>query len=152
MLKRLDHLGDQTIMDCWIEHSTIQYFRGSDFMKHHSPGDSSDWSQFRDRIGPTGMEKMFAYSVQWDPKEIKKSSSMVLSHTTVQGNNVMVSTDAKRNQIAKKEKIQQRQTDANPSKELVRQTFHGKPPGRYKKGFMYLVILLNFILNYFYGY
>ncbi len=35
--------------------------------------------------------------------------------------------------IAKKEKIQQRQTDAKASKELLRQTFHGKPPRRAQK-------------------
>ena len=66
---------------------------------------------------------------------------MVLSDTTVQGNNVTFPTDAKRNQkvidqchkIAKKEKIPQRQTDAKASKELVRQTFNGKHPRRAQK-------------------
>ena len=35
--------------------------------------------------------------------------------------------------MAKKEKIPQRPTDANPSKERVRQTFHGPPPRRDQK-------------------
>ena len=88
-----------------------------------------------------GVEKIFAYSVPWHQKEIKKSSSMVLSDTIVQGNHVTFPTDAQRNKkvidqchkIAKKEKIKQRQTDAKASKELVRQTFNGKPPRRAQK-------------------
>ncbi|MCY3999057.1 MAG: hypothetical protein OXE55_06855 [Flavobacteriaceae bacterium] len=49
-------------------------------------------------MGPAGMEKIFADSVSLHQKEIKKSSSMVLSDTTVQGNNVTFPTDAQRNQ------------------------------------------------------
>ncbi len=140
-MKRLDHRGDETLMDRWIENPYRPCFTGSDFMNHQPPGDSSDWSPIRDRMGPAGMEKIFAYSVSWHQKEIKKSSSMVLSDTTVQGNNVTFPTDAKRNKkvidqcqkIAKKEKIPQRQTDAKASKERVRQTFNGKPPRRAQK-------------------
>ena len=66
---------------------------------------------------------------------------MVLPDTTVQGNKVTFPTDAKWNkkvidkchQIAKKEKMQQRQMDVKASKELVRQTFHGKHSRRAKK-------------------
>ena len=66
---------------------------------------------------------------------------MVLSDTTVQGNNLTFPTDAQRNQkvidqchkIAKKEKRKQRQTYAKASKELVRPTFNGKHPRRAQK-------------------
>ena len=141
MLKRLDHLGDETLMERWIENPTMQYFTGFDFMKHQPPCDPSDWSPMRDRMGQAGMEKIFAYSVSLHQKEIKKSSSMVLSDTTVQGNNVTFPTDAKWskkvidqcNKIAKKEKIKQRQTDAKASKELLCQTFNGKHPRRAQK-------------------
>ncbi len=110
-------------------------------MKHGPPCDPSDGRPMRKRMGQAGVEKIFASSVQWHQKEIKKSSSMVLSDTTVQGNNVTFPIDAKRNQkvidqchkIAEKEKIKQRQTDAKASKERVRQTFHGKHPRRAKK-------------------
>ncbi len=77
MLKRLGHLGDQTLMDRWIEHPTMQYFTGFDVMKHQPPGDPSNGRPIRDRMGPAGVEKMFAYGVSWHQKEIKKSSSMV---------------------------------------------------------------------------
>ena len=53
------------------------YFTGSDVMKHGPPCDPSDWSPIRKRIGPAGMEKIVAYSVHLNQKEIKKSSSMV---------------------------------------------------------------------------
>ncbi|MCY4216489.1 MAG: hypothetical protein OXC92_05855 [Flavobacteriaceae bacterium] len=92
-------------------------------------------------MGPAGMEKIFAYSVHLNQKEIKKSSSMVLLETTVQGNHGTFPTDAQWNQkvidqchkIAKKEKIQQRQTDAKASKERVHPTLNGKYPRRAQK-------------------
>ena len=77
MLTRLDHRGDETLMDRWIEHPTMPYFTGSDVMNHQPPGDPSDGRPMRDRMGQAGVEKIFAYSVQWHQKEIKKSSSMV---------------------------------------------------------------------------
>ncbi|MCY4162504.1 MAG: transposase [Flavobacteriaceae bacterium] len=44
MLKRLDHLGDETLMERWIENPTRPYFTGFDFMKHQPPCDPFDWS------------------------------------------------------------------------------------------------------------
>jgi len=98
MLKRRDHRGDETLMDRWIEHPTMPYVTGSDVMNHQPPCDPSDGSHLRDRMGQSGVEKIFAYSVQWHQKEIKKSSSMVLSETAVQGNHGTFPTDAQRNQ------------------------------------------------------
>ncbi|MCY4254471.1 MAG: hypothetical protein OXC64_07030 [Flavobacteriaceae bacterium] len=114
-MKRLDHLGDETLMERWIENPYRPYFTGSDVMKHQPPCDPSDWSPMRDRMGQAGVEKIFAYSVHLNQKEIKKSS-MVLSDTTVQGNHGTFPTDAQWNKtvidqchkIAKKEKIKQR--------------------------------------------
>ncbi|MCY4160807.1 MAG: transposase [Flavobacteriaceae bacterium] len=77
MLKRLDQLGDEILMERWIENPTMPYFTGFDFMNHQPPWDPSDWSPIRKRMGQAGMEKIFAYSVQLHQKEIKKSSSMV---------------------------------------------------------------------------
>ncbi|MCY3998105.1 MAG: hypothetical protein OXE55_01955 [Flavobacteriaceae bacterium] len=140
-MKRLDHLGDETLMERWIEHPDRPYFTGFDVMKHVPPCNPSDWSQFRDLMGQAGVEKIFAYSVPWHQKEIKKSLSMVLLDTTVQGNHGTFPTDAQWNKkvidqchkIAKKEKIKQRQMDAKASKELVRQTLNGKHPRRAQK-------------------
>ena len=73
-VKRLDHLGDETLMDRWIENPYRPYFTGFDVMNHQPPGDSSDGRPMRDRMGPAGMEKIFAYSVSLHQKEIKKSS------------------------------------------------------------------------------
>ena len=98
MLKRLDHRGDETLMDRWIENPDMRYFTGSDVMKHGPPCDPSDWRPMRDRMGQAGVEKIFADSVQLHQKEMKKSSSMVLSETTVQGNHGTFPTGAQRNQ------------------------------------------------------
>ncbi len=77
MLKRLGHLGDQTLMDRWIEHPTMQYFTGFDVMKHQPPGDPSNGRPIRDRIGPARIEKIVADWVGLHQKKIKKSLSMV---------------------------------------------------------------------------
>jgi len=77
MLKRLDHLGDETLMERWIENPYRPYFTGSDVMKHAPPCDPSDWRPMRNRMGQAGMEKIVASSVHLNQKEIKKSSSMV---------------------------------------------------------------------------
>ncbi|MCY3999058.1 MAG: hypothetical protein OXE55_06860 [Flavobacteriaceae bacterium] len=42
MLKRLDHLGDETLMERWIETPYRPYFTGSDFIKHQPPVVPSD--------------------------------------------------------------------------------------------------------------
>jgi len=66
---------------------------------------------------------------------------MVMSDTTVQGNNTTFPTDAKLagkiidncNKIAKKEGARQRQSYKRVSKQLVRDTYNGKHPKRAKK-------------------
>ena len=141
MLKRLDYRGVETLMERGIENPTMTYFTGFDFMKHQHLGDPPDGRHLRDRMGPSGMEKMFADSVSLHQKEIKNSSSMVLSETAVQGNNVTFPTDAQWNKkvidqchkIAKKEKIPQRQTYAKASKELMHPTFTGSILDEFKK-------------------
>ncbi len=116
MLKRLDYRSVETLMERWIENPTMPYFTGSDVMKHGPPCDPSDGRPMRDRMGQAGVEKIFAYSVHLNQKEIKKSSSMVLSETTVQGNHGTFPTDAK------------------ASKERAHPTLNGKHPRRAQKG------------------
>lgn len=140
MLKRIYRLGDETLIDRWMENPYMQYFTGWEYLAYDAPCDPSDLVHFRKRIGKEGIEKIFAYSVQLHQKEVAKAN-MVLSDTTVQGNNITFPTDAKLakkvldqcNKIAKKEKIQQRQTDTKKSKSLMRETHNGKHPRRIRK-------------------
>jgi IS5 family transposase len=89
MFKHLYNLGDERIPKYWAR---------------------SDFVHFRKRIGESGFQKIFAYSVHLHGKEVIKQSGFVLSDTTVQDNFTTFPTDArmcekvidKCNQIAKK--------------------------------------------------
>ena len=139
LLKHLYNLGDETLAQAWIMNPYMQYFCGRVFFEHQFPCDPSSFVHFRKRIGESGIEKIFFYSVQMhDPKV--KASGFVLSDTTVQENNITFPTDAKLckkvidycNTIAENEGIKQRQRYTRKSKQLVRNTYNGKHPRRAK--------------------
>ena len=140
ILKHLYNLGDETIVGAWVSNPYFQYFCGEAFFQHQFPCDPSDFVHFRKRIGESGIEKIFLQSVQLHHPRNRKSN-YELSDTTVQENNTTFPTDAKLckkvidhcNRIAKKENLPQRQTYVRVSKQLVRDTYNGKHPKRYKK-------------------
>lgn len=134
LLKYLYNLRDETLPMTWIMNPCMQYFCGRVFFEHSFPCDPSSFSHFRKRISESGIEKIFAYSVHLHDAKTNTSCFM-LSDTTVQENNTTFPTDAKLskkiidrcNKIAKREGIQQRQTYTKVSKQLVRDTYNGKP-------------------------
>jgi len=102
ILKQLKNLGDETLAKAWIENPYMQYFCGMRCFEHRFPFNPSDFVHFRKRIGESGFEKIFAYSVQVheEEKDERKASSATeakwhLSDTTVQENNITFPTDAK---------------------------------------------------------
>ncbi|MCY4162109.1 MAG: transposase [Flavobacteriaceae bacterium] len=54
ILKRLDHLGDETLMERWIENPTMTSFTGLEFMKHQPPCDPSGERPFLRYLGLFG--------------------------------------------------------------------------------------------------
>ena len=90
-------------------------------------------------IGESGFQKIFEYSVKMYGK--KAEEPLVVSVTTVQGNNTTFTTDARLfkkvidgcNKIAQVEDIPQRQTYTKTSKELLRTTYDSEHPKRHKK-------------------
>lgn len=139
LLKRIYNLGDETLANSWVMNPYMQYFTGSAYFEHRFPCDPSDFVHFRNRIGESGIEEIFFYSIRVHGSEAK--STMVLSDTTVQENNTTFPTDAKLakkviekcNSIAKREGIEQRQTYVRVSKQLLRDTHNSKHPKRRKK-------------------
>lgn len=139
LLKHLYNLDDETLEQAWIMNPYMQYFCGRVFFEHQFPCDPSNLVHFRKRIGESGIEKIFFYSVQLHDPQIR-TSRFVLSDTTVQENNTTFPTDAKMckkvidycNKIAEKEGIKQRQNYKRISKQLVRNTYNGKHPKRVK--------------------
>ena len=106
MLKQLKNLGDETLVDAWIENPYMQYFCGMRCFEHRFPFDPSDFVHFRKRIGEAGFGKIFGYSVrvngeesetvETEKKETRKAPvKWHLSDTTVQENNTTYPTDAK---------------------------------------------------------
>jgi IS5 family transposase len=97
---------------------------------------------FRKRIGESGFEKIFSYSVRLHEGERKsKQEKWHLSDTTVQENNTTFPTDAKQckkvidgcNRIADTEGIKLRRSYVRESKQLLRDSYNGKHPKRAKK-------------------
>lgn len=139
MLKRLYNLGDETLAKAWQMNPYMQYFTGEAHFNHRFPCDPSDFSHFRKRIGEEGVEKIFAHSVALHGKDAKTKS--VVSDSTVQENDTTFPTDAKLankviencNKIAKKEKVDQRQSYTRTAKQLLRDTYNAKHPKRAKR-------------------
>jgi IS5 family transposase len=95
MLKHLYSLGDEKIPFAWESNPYFQYFCGGVFFEHKFPCDPSDFVHFRRRIGETGIEKIFAYSVKLHGEAVPAQAKLVLSDTTAQGNFTTFPTDAK---------------------------------------------------------
>ncbi len=139
MLKRIYNLSDERLSEAWAMNPYMQYFCGMAYFEYQFPCDPSDFVHFRKRIGELGVQKIFAYSIRLFGKAAKEK--VTLSDTTVAENNTTFPTDAKLakkiidkcNDIAKKEKIKQRQSYARTSKQLLRDTHNRKHPKRYKK-------------------
>ena len=148
LLKQMEDLGDETLAKQWIQNPYMQYFCGMRCFEHRFPFDPSDFVHFRKRIGETGFEKIFSYSVQVhaEEKETVKSTSLTdakwhLSDTTVQENNTAFPTDSKLckkvidscNQIAEETGIRLRLSYRRESKQLLRDSYNGKHPKRIKR-------------------
>jgi len=98
LLKQMENLGDETLAKQWIRDPYMQYFCGMRCLEHRFPFDPSNFVHFRKRIGESGFEKIFAYSVKAHGKEKGTAKAEVkwhLSDKTVQENNTTYPTDAK---------------------------------------------------------
>ena len=139
MLKRIYNLSDERLCEAWAMNPYMQYFCGMAYFEYQFPCDPSDFVHFRNRIGESGVQKIFAHSVSLFGKAAKEK--VILSDTTVAENNTTFPTDAKLakkiidkcNEISRKETTTQRQTYVRISKQLLRDTHNRKHPKRYKK-------------------
>ena len=71
LLKRIYNLGDETVMDQWLQNPYYQYFCGESEFQWDYPCDPSDLVHFRKRIGKDGAEKIFQVSVETRKNEIR---------------------------------------------------------------------------------
>ena len=139
LLKRIYNLGDETVMEQWLQNPYFQHFCGEAEFQWEYPCDPSDLVHFRKRIGEDGAEKIFQLSVQTRKKEIRTND--VLIDTTAQEKNITYPTDAKLllkviqqcNKIAKKENVIQRQTYKRTMKKLLLKQRFAHHPKRKKE-------------------
>jgi len=139
LLKRIYNLGDETVMEQWLQNPYYQYFCGESEFQWEYPCDPSDMVHFRKRIGEEGAEKIFQLSVLSRKKEIRTKD--VLIDTTAQEKNITYPTDAKLlikviqqcNKIARLESISQRQTYKRTMKKLLLKQRFAHHPKRKKE-------------------
>ena len=93
ILKHLENLSDQVLVERWLQNPYYQAFCGETIFQWELPCDSSDLTYFRKRIGEQGFEKIFAVSIAIHGEKAKEEN--VHSDTTVQEKNVTFPTDDK---------------------------------------------------------
>ena len=140
VLKRMFNESDESVLERWVENPYWQYFCGEIYFQYDPPFDRTELIKFRKRIGEEGAEQILKTSIHLYPKkEIQEKE--VLIDTTVQEKNITYPTDVKLQKkiiencrkIAKKEKIQLRQTYKRELKQLmIDQRFHNHPKRRKK--------------------
>jgi len=139
LLKQMYNLGDETVLESWVQNPYWQYFSGEREFQWELPLEPSDFVHFRKRIGTEGVKKILQISIELHGKQAMESEVVV--DTTVQEKNITYPTDVKLHKkiieqcrkIAKVEGIEQRQSYRRVAKKLVMaQRFRNHPKNRKK--------------------
>ena len=93
ILKQLENLSDDHLMEQWVQNPYFQAFCGERSFQWKAPCASSDLAHFRKRIGEEGVEKIFQASVMLHGAAALEKE--VLIDTTVQEKNITFPTDSK---------------------------------------------------------
>jgi len=92
ILKQLENLGDEHLIEQWVQNPYFQAFCGEQTFQWRAPCASSDLPHFRKRIGEAGVEKIFQVSVLLHGAQALEKE--VLIDTTVQEKNITFPTDS----------------------------------------------------------
>lgn len=142
LLKQMYNLGDETVMERYLENPYWQHFCGEVYFQYKPPFDPSDFVHFRKRIGGEGMEKIFKQSIDlFDKDFIRKEVKEVRVDTTVQEKNITFPTDRKLTEkviehckrIAKKEDIKLKRTYTFEIRKLKQLLRFARKPKNMKK-------------------
>src|SRR5918992_131249 len=63
-LQHTFNLSDEAVVQRWIENPYWQWFCGSEYFQHQLPCDPSSLTRWRKRLGPEGLEKLLAATIQ----------------------------------------------------------------------------------------
>jgi len=142
LLKQMYNLGDETVVDRYLENPYWQHFCGEVYFQYKLPFDPSDFVHFRKRIGEEGMEKIFKQSIDlYGEQVIHSEVKEVRVDTSVQEKNITFPTDRKLNEkvieyckrIAGKEGIKLKRTYTMEIRKLKHQLRFARKPKNYKK-------------------
>ena len=93
ILKHMDNLSDEGVVQRWVQDPYYQAFCGETEFQWSFPCDPTDLIYFRKRIGESGIEKILAASIAIHGEQ--KLEEEVCIDTTVQEKNITFPTDAK---------------------------------------------------------
>jgi IS5 family transposase len=93
MLKQLENLSDERVVEAWTQNPYFQAFCGMTEFQWSLPCDPTDLVYFRKRIGEDGARLVFEVSVELHGDDAKELEVTV--DTTVQEKNVTFPTDVK---------------------------------------------------------
>jgi len=93
LLKQIENLSDERVVEAWVQNPYYQSFCGMKHFQWQLPCDPSDLVHFRKRIGEAGVEKIFQASVALHGKAGLERE--VVIDTTVQEKNITFPTDTK---------------------------------------------------------
>jgi IS5 family transposase len=93
LLKQMENLSDERVVEAWVQNPYYQAFCGMEHFKWDIPCDPTDLIYFRRRIGEGGVEKIFQASIALHGQ--KAIEREVVIDTTVQEKNITFPTDTK---------------------------------------------------------
>jgi IS5 family transposase len=139
ILKHLEDLSDEVLVERWVQNPYYQVFCGASDFQWQLPCDSSDLTYFRKRIGSEGFEKILSVSVALHGEAAIEAE--MTADTTVQEKNTTFPTDAKQYRkihgqllkLARAESIQLSRTHEKEVKQLKQHTRFASHPRNRKK-------------------
>jgi len=139
ILKHLENLSDEVLIDRWVRDPYQQVFCGETAFQWAFPCDPSDMTYFRKRIGSAGFEKILSVSVALHGESAIEEEMCI--DTTVQEKNTTFPTDAKQYRkihghilkLARAEAIQLPRTHEKEVKQLKLHTRFANHPRNRKK-------------------
>ena len=139
ILKHMENLSDEVLIQRWVQNPYYQVFTGEVEFQWQLPCDPSDMTYFRKRIGSEGFEKILAVSIGIHQEKIREDEMCI--DTTVQEKNITFPTDAKQYRkihghllkIARKENIGLTRTYEKEVKKLKLHTRFANHPKNRKK-------------------